>query len=103
MIRQIICTPMLGFVSFIYWFAPNRERPPFKWTLPAAAIVAGILLLGSWAMTSLVGSVLDQERTYGPLASVATVLLWLYLSSWVLLMGAELSAAIERKSAQLPR
>ena len=94
---------LLGLTSFIYWFAPNRERPPMRWTLPAAALVAAMLLLGSWAMTTLVGSVLNQERMYGPLASVATVLLWLYLSSWALLMGAELSAAVEREYAQLPR
>jgi len=94
---------LLGLTSFIYWFAPNRDRPLVRWTLPAAAIVAAMLLLGSWGMTTLVGTVFDQERMYGPLASVATVLLWLYLSSWVLLMGAELSAAVERESAQLPR
>ncbi len=92
----IVYAALTGTVALIYWYAPNRSRPSFRRTLPAAALVAVALLVGSAGMTWLIGAVMNQERTYGSLASVATVLLWLYASSWVVLMGAELSAAVER-------
>lgn len=96
---------LTGFISFVYWYGPNRSRPAYRWTLPAAGVVAGLLLLTSWLMTLAVASVLDQREIYGPVASVATLLLWLYVTSWILLMGAEFSHRVECAfaEAQLPR
>src|SRR5205085_2921679 len=85
-------------VSFalFYRFAPNLTAQKWTWTLPGA--VAGALL---WtAATVVLRSYFNQfssyHEIYGRVAPAAMLLLWLYLTSAAVLIGAELNSEMEK-------
>jgi membrane protein len=84
--------------SFYYYFGPNRESPQWQW-VSAGGVVGGTL----WIVVSLgfgwyVSSFNSYAKTYGPLAGVIVLVLWLYLSSIAVLVGGELNAELERRA-----
>ena len=61
-------------------------------------------LLASAAFFLYVSSFASYSATYGAFATVVILLIWLYLTSAVLLLGAELNAVVDlRRSRHLPR
>jgi len=72
--------------------APRRSRP--VWRGAALAVTAGFLV--SYLFGLYAGTLGGYAAYYGSLAAVAVILVWLFLTSYALLMGAELNAAQDR-------
>jgi len=86
-------TALFIFVTgLIYYFVPNTNKVRFRDVWPGA-IVAGLLWRG--ALTGFSWYVRDLSRfnVHGTIASVVVFLLWVYVSSVVLLYGVELTVA----------
>jgi membrane protein len=81
----------------IYKFAPNVSYT-FRQTLPGAILaVAGWLLLSA-VLHLYFAKFAQLNHTYGVLGGAVALLLWLYLTSFVILVGAELNAEMIRAS-----
>ena len=86
---------MLVGVGVLYRFAPNRRDAKWRW-LTAGSVMATLLwLLGSGVFSLYVNSFATYNRTYGVLGAVIILLTWLFLSSFVVLLGAELNNEME--------
>jgi len=86
-------------VSTIYRYAPNRARARWRWLTAGSAFAT----LG-WLGTSLgfgfyAANFANYNATYGALSAVVVTLMWLYLSAYILLLGAEFNAEIEHQTA----
>lgn len=82
--------------AFVYWIGPDRDRPAWSWLTPGAVVgVIGWLAVGG-LFTLYIRTFGSYEATYGALAGVIVLLLWLQLSMMMLLVGAELNNVIER-------
>jgi len=72
-------------------------RTSWRFNLPGAALTMAIWIVGSyllrWALTS---TAKDSTSIYGPLAAPIVVMLWLYLLSIAVLIGAALNSAFDR-------
>ena len=72
-------------------------RTSWRYNLPGAALTLLLWVLGSfllrWVLTSTAG---ESTSIYGPLAAPIAVLLWLYLLSIAVLIGAATNAAFDR-------
>lgn len=85
-------------VSAVYRFGPS-VRPPH------GAVAAGaVLTVVLWAASSagfawVVSEVLDYGSTYGSLGAAVALLVYLYLSALVLMLGAEVSAEFQHREA----
>ena len=82
---------------------PVRPRPgqPALALGELGAVVALVLwLLGSVGFSWYVDNFGKYNQTYGALAAVIILLLWLFLSSFAVLLGAELDAETERQTAK---
>jgi membrane protein len=81
-------------LGWIYHFAPNVRRP---WTwITAGAVTATLLwMLASVGFRWYASHFGEYEKTYGAIGGVIVALLWFYASGLVILVGAELNAAIE--------
>jgi membrane protein len=78
----------------LYRYAPNRPRP--KRSDGSGPIVATALFLAVSSLFSLyVSEFASYQKTYGAVGSVVALLFWFYYSSFVVLLGAELSAELE--------
>jgi len=86
------------FATF-YYLAPNRETPKWVWVSPGGVLAVLIWLAASLGFSFYVSSFGSYAETYGSLAGVVVLLLWLYLSAIAVVMGGELNAELERQSA----
>ena len=87
-------------LAVVYRLAPDRDAPKFTWT-SVGAVVAGVLwIVGSLAFSLYVNNFGSYNKTYGALAGVVVLLLWLYLTSYIILLGAEINAESEKQTAQ---
>ncbi len=85
--------------SFIYRVGPNRESPRWQWLSPGAIVGTLLWVLVSLAFSFYTSSFGSYGKTYGAFAGVAILILWLYVTGAVVLLGAEINAELERKRA----
>jgi membrane protein len=86
--------------SVFYYLGPNRESPSWQWVSVGGVVGTLLWILASLALGIYVGNFNSYSKTYGPLAGVIVLILWLYLSSLSVLIGGELNAELERQAAQ---
>jgi membrane protein len=68
---------------------------PWRRDLPGAVLATTFWLAGSAGLRLYGTWILDGDSVYGPLAGPIVALLWLWLTGFAVLLGAELNAAIE--------
>lgn len=91
---------VMAALAAIYRYAPSRAKARWRWVSWGAAI-ATVLWLGGSALFSLyVSSFASYEKTYGSLGAVVALLMWLYVSCFVVLLGAEINAEMEHQTAR---
>lgn len=83
------------FALALYRWGPNRQPPAWMWLLPGAALAAAGWIAASAALTFYAQTFVDYGRIYGSVASAVLLLLWLFLSTYAFLVGAELNAELE--------
>lgn len=90
---------MLGFsvvgVMVLYRYAPNRDRARWRWLVPGAVLATVLWVIGCVGFSLYVENFANYQQTFGALNGVVLLLLWLWLSATVLLVGAELNAALD--------
>lgn len=80
----------------LYRLAPSRRQPSWDF-LRAGTVSAGFLwLIGSGAFSFYVAHFGSYDETYGSLGAVAVLLVWFYLTAYVVLAGAELNRELIR-------
>ncbi|MDP8931924.1 MAG: YihY/virulence factor BrkB family protein [Actinomycetota bacterium] len=72
------------------------QRTPWQRDLPGAFLALGVWLLGSYGLRLYVEHSLLGQSPYGPLAAPLVVLLWLYVTAFAVLLGAELNGVIHQ-------
>lgn len=89
---------LLFVLAALYRWAPARDEARWSWLTPGA-IFAGVLwLLGSVGFSLYVTFFADYNATYGSLGAVVVVLMWMYISTFAVLFGAETNAELERQT-----
>jgi membrane protein len=83
--------------GLIYYFAPNVDQD-FAWLTPGSVLAAVLWLAGSVAFRFYVVNFGSYNATYGTIGGVMVLMLWLYLSGLVIIVGAEMNAEIEHAS-----
>jgi membrane protein len=102
---NIMRWPLLAFgmivgLAIVYKLGPDRDDPKFRW-ISWGAVAATV----AWILASILFSVYaanfgNYNKTYGSLGAVIVLMLWLYLTANVVLLGAELNAEMEHQTAK---
>src|SRR5206468_12038746 len=87
--------PVAGLLMMVLWaalyhFLPN-VHPKFQVVTPGSVIGVAVWLLASWGFSLYVRNFGKYDATYGTLGAVIVLLTWMYLSSQVVLVGAEIN------------
>jgi len=89
---------VLATLTFVYRFGPSRAVPCwhlFSWGSIAATL---LWLAASLAFSFYVARFASYDKTYGSIGAVIALLMWLWMSSYIVLFGAELNREMERVS-----
>ncbi|WP_337061129.1 YihY/virulence factor BrkB family protein [Kineococcus sp. G2] len=95
---------LLGLVlvalAVVYRLAPDRDSPRMKWTSVGAAVATALWLIVSigFSLYITVAGGSSYVKNYGALAGVVILLMWLWLTSYAILLGAEINAESERQT-----
>jgi membrane protein len=89
-------------LAVVYRYGPNRPDAPWRWITPGSAAATLAWLAATAGFGFYVSNFGNYNATYGSLGAVIVFLTWLYLTAYIVLMGAELNSEIER-AAESPR
>lgn len=94
---------LLGFIliftlSVVYRIAPNRRSAQFGWVSWGAVIGTILWLAGSMLFSWYVSNFGSYDDLYGSFAAVAILMLWLFLTAFIVLMGAEINSEMEHQT-----
>lgn len=81
----------------LYSVAPN-VKTKFRSVLPGAIFTSVIWLLGSFAFGWYISNFGNYSKTYGSIAGIIILLIWLYLTSFIIIIGAEINAIIHQRN-----
>lgn len=87
-------------LAVLYRVAPDRDDPEFKWVSVGAAVATVVWLAASLGFSLYVDNFGSYNKTYGALAGVVVLLLWLWLTMYIVLLGAEVNAEAEQQTAR---
>ena len=85
-------------LAVTYRIAPDRDQPRFSWVTTGSLVATVLWIIGSVAFSLYVNNFGSYNKTYGAIAGVVVLMLWLYLTSYIVLLGAEINAESERQT-----
>jgi len=85
-------------VTVLYHVGPSRKRPRWAWTMPGALLAVVLWLAASGGLSLYAEQFANYDKTYGSLAGVVLLMLWLWATSLAILLGAELNAELEHQT-----
>jgi len=85
-------------LAVLYRVAPDRDAPKMRWTSVGAAIATVLWIVASVGLSLYVSNFGSYAKTYGALAGIVILLLWLFITSYAILLGAEINAESEQQT-----
>ncbi len=86
--------------ALLYWALPDVEHKSFKFITPGSIIGVIVWVVASWGFSVYVQNFGKYDANYGALGGVIVMLLWMWITAQVLLIGAEINAILEHKSPE---
>ena len=85
-------------LSVVYRFAPDRSEPKWRWVTWGSALAATLWIVGSVLFAFYVRNFGSYGATYGALGGIVVLLMWFYLSGFIVILGAEVNAEMEHQT-----
>jgi membrane protein len=85
-------------LAVLYRYAPDRRTARWRWVTPGSLIATALWLIGSALFALYVRNWGSYGETYGALGGVVVLLMWFYLSGYIVILGAEINAELERQT-----
>lgn len=87
-------------LAVLYRYGPSRREAQWRWLSVGAVAAALLWVAGSAAFSLYLSNFADYNATYGSLGAGIGLMMWLWLTSIAILVGAELNAEIEHQTAR---
>jgi membrane protein len=95
----ILAILVLFLLALVYRYGPSRREPKWHWVTVGSVFATVVWLLASFGFSYYVSNFAHYDRMYGSLGAVVILLFWLYLSFFIVLLGAEINAELELQTA----
>jgi membrane protein len=86
-------------LAVLYRYAPDRRAARWQWVSVGSLFAAMTWIVSSFLFSWYLASFANYNATYGSLGAAVGVMIWLWISTTVMLLGAELNAEIEHQTA----
>jgi membrane protein len=91
---------VLCLLALLYRYGPCRRTAKWHWVSVGSLFATTVWLLASAAFSLYVSNFAHYDKTYGSLGAVIILLFWLYISFYIVLLGAEINAELELQTAE---
>lgn len=85
-------------LAVLYRYGPSRSEPQWQWVSWGAVIATLLWLITSGLFSFYVSNFGRYDQTYGSLGALIILVIWLFGTAFIILLGAELNAEIERQA-----
>lgn len=82
-------------IAVLYRFGPDRSAPKWRWLTPGAVLACVLWIAASVGFSFYAENFGSYNESFGTLAGAIILLMWLWISAYVLLLGAEINAEAE--------
>ncbi|ALQ09251.1 MULTISPECIES: YihY/virulence factor BrkB family protein [Pseudoalteromonas] len=101
---KLISWPLLALIFnftlvLLYRYAPHRKPAKWRWITIGSSIATMLWILASIGFSFYVSRFSSYNETYGSLGGVVIMLMWLYISAYIVILGASTNAATEQQTA----
>ena len=102
---RVLAWPALAAVmatslAVLYRFAPYRKEARWRWISGGAMLATLLWLAASMGLFAYVQTLGSYESTYGSLAGVAISMFWLWITVFLVIVGAAVNAEAERETVR---
>jgi membrane protein len=87
-------------LACIYRYGPSRDKPKWRWITPGSAVASFLWLVASLLFSWYAENFGSYNETYGSLGAAIGFMMWIWISTVVILLGAELDAEMEHQTAR---
>lgn len=91
---------VIGVLAVLYRYGPSRRKPKWRWVTWGSAVAGTLWLVASGLFSWYVANFGSYNETYGSLGAAIGFMTWIWLSTTVVLLGAELNAEMEHQTAR---
>ena len=95
----ILLLVVLGSLALLYRYGPSRDKAQWRWVTSGSAVAAFLWIAVSAVFSWYVSSFGKYNETYGSLGAVIGFMTWIWISTTIVLLGAELNAEMEHQTA----
>jgi membrane protein len=96
----ILAVVVLLLLALVYRYGPCRRSAKWRWVSVGSLIATFVWLFASAGFSYYVANFAHYDKIYGSLGAVVILLLWLYISFYIVLLGAEINAELELQTAE---
>jgi membrane protein len=85
-------------IAVLYRYGPSRVPARWRWISPGSVSAATVWVAASAGFSWYMSNFADYSATYGSLGAIAAAMMWAYISTLILLVGAEFNAELEQQT-----
>ncbi|MBP0614610.1 YihY/virulence factor BrkB family protein [Jiella sp. KSK16Y-1] len=86
-------------IAIIYRYGPSRKRARWRWVTLGALLTASVWLVASIGFSWYLSNFANYNAMYGSLGAVVGFMMWVWISSLIFIIGAEINAEMEHQTA----
>jgi len=88
---------LLAGLAVIYRFGPNNRGERMKWITPGAGLAVALWAVASYGFSLYLTNFANYNQVYGSIGAAIAMLIWLYISAFLILIGAELNLQLSTR------
>jgi membrane protein len=96
----VVLLVLAGALAVLYRVGPDRDAPRMRWVSVGAVVATLVWVVVSVGFSLYVDNFSSYGKTYGSLAGVVVLLMWIWLSLYAVLLGAEINAESEKQTVR---
>ncbi|HBP89633.1 MAG TPA: YihY/virulence factor BrkB family protein [Nitrospirales bacterium] len=89
---------VMGGLAVLYRYAPCRNKPQWLWVSWGSGIATMLWIVGSSAFALYANDYSSYNQTYGSLGAAVILLMWFWLTAFIVMLGAEINSEMERQT-----
>jgi len=96
----LLAGAFIAALAVLYRYAPDRAAPKWRWVSWGAVIATAVWIVASIGFSIYVSNFGSYGETYGSIGAVIVLMLWLMLTAFAIILGAEIDSELEAQTAK---